>query len=405
MREKQMDFQILSETVITELKSLEYMDSSLTNYHRLYARLDSFMKDHSIKEYSSAIGKAFIEEYYPCDTNRRRTVLLMIRRLDDHLNGIPYRCHRSMRSFEVSSAFAQLLNDYQVYCENIGNKPETIAVKKRFCTIFLNFLSVLDIKDLSLITSAIVARGCLRYNNKDGYAALRQFLGYLFERGMTAKEFSTIVPHFSRRQIVPSVFTPTEIKSIEDTVNTETLTGKRNHAILLLVTRLGLRSGDIAALGLSEIDFNSNHIDLVQQKTGKPLSVFIPEDVSYALKAHIENAGSRLSDGYVFHSMKAPYGVLTTSIIRHIVKKCINASGIDVKGRKYGPHALRSSLASNLVSAGTSYDTVRKILGHTDPDAVKHYVKTDIERLRKCSLDPPEPSGIFLDLLCGRRRV
>lgn len=192
---------------------------------------------------------------------------------------------------------------------------------------------------------------------------------------------------------------------MEDAINLDTSTGKRNLAILLLVTRMGLRSGDIAELKLSSIDLISDHIALIQQKTGEPLSVFMPNDVFFALKSHIENAGSRLSDGYVFHSMKAPYGKLSTSIIRHIVKDCIDASGIDVKGRKHGPHALRSSLASNLVSGGTSYDTVRKILGHSDPDVIKHYVKTDIERLRKCAIDPPEPRGIFLDLLCGRRRA
>ena len=109
---------------------------------------------------------------------------------------------------------------------------------------------------------------------------------------------------------------------MEAAIGRDTPTGKRNIAILLLVTRMGIRSGDIAKLKLSSIDFTSCHIDLIQQKTGEPLSVFIPEDVSSALKAHIESTGSRLSDGYVFHSMKAPYGRLTTSIIRHIVKEC-----------------------------------------------------------------------------------
>lgn len=405
MSKKQTNFWTLSEAVIVKLKNLEYMDSSLTNYRRLYARLGSFMEDHSIKEYSPAVGIAFIDEYYPCDTDRRRMVLLMIRRIDDHLNGIPYRCHRTMKSPDVPPVFAGLLDHYQEYCISIGNKLGTIDTKKRFCLIFLQFISNIGCNDISEITAEIVAKICRIYTNKDGYAALRQFLRYLFEKGLITKYLSAIVPHYKRRQIVPSVFTPEEIKKIEDVINLDTPMGNRNLAILLLITRMGLRSGDIAELKLSSIDLSSSHIDLIQQKTGEPLSVFIPEDVSSALKSHIESAGSRLSDGYVFHSMKAPYGMLTTSIIRHIVKECIVSAGIDVKGIKHGPHALRSSLASNLVSNGTSYDTVRKILGHTDPDTVKHYVKTDIERLRKCALDQPEPTGIFLDLLCGRRWV
>ena len=132
MSKKQTNFWTLSEAVIAKLKNLEYMDSSLTNYRRLYARLGSFMEDHSIKEYSPAVGIAFIDEYYPCDTDRRRMVLLMIRRIDDHMNGVPYRCHRAMKITEVPPVFAALFNDYQEYCGSIGNKPGTINEKNAF---------------------------------------------------------------------------------------------------------------------------------------------------------------------------------------------------------------------------------------------------------------------------------
>ena len=405
MSKKQTDFLTLSEEVISELKGLGYMDSSLTNYRRLYRRIGSFMEEHAVKEYSPDWGKAFIDEYYPCDNDRRRMVSLMIRRIDDYLNDIPYRCHRAMKKPNVPPTFAGLLDDYQEYCKGIGNKPETVRIKKDFCLIFLQFLSDIGCNNIFEITAEIVAKSCLNYANKDGYAALRQFLRYLFEKSLISTDLSAIVPHHKRRQNVPSVFTPEEIKKMEDTITLDTPTGKRNLAILLLITRMGLRSGDIAELKLSSIDFSSSHVDLIQQKTGEPLSVFMPECVSSALKAHISINDPSLMDGYVFHSMSAPYGSLTTSIIRHIVKVCIVSAGIDVKGKKHGPHAFRSSLASNLVSGGTSYDTVRKILGHTDPDAVKHYVKTDIERLRKCALSPPEPTGVFLDLLCGRRHI
>jgi len=403
MSEKQTNFMTLSETVIAELKSMEYMDSTLTNYRRFYSRLNCFMEDHSIKQYAPDVGEAFIAEYYPCDNNLQRRILLMIRRLDDHLNGIPYRFHRAMKTSTVPYGFTEVLYDYQEYCISIGNKSGTIDAKKFFCLIFLNFLSDIGCYDITKITAEIVAKSCLIYDNKRGYASLRQFLRYLFEKELITKDLSDIVPHYKCKQIVPSVYTPEEIKKIENAINIDTATGKRNIAILLLITRMGLRSGDIAALTLSSIDFSSSHITLIQQKTGKPLSVFMPNDVSLALKKHIKSSGSRLSDGYLFHSMNAPYGILTTSIIRHIIKECFAFAGIDAKGRKQGPHALRSSLASNLVSGGTSYDTVRKILGHTDPNAIKHYVKTDIERLRKCALAPPEPIGIFHDFLNGRR--
>ena len=103
MNEKQTDFWTLFEAVIAELKGMEYMDSTLTSYHWVYARLGSFMEDHSIKEYSPTVGKAFIAEYYPCNTRRRRKILMIIKRLDDHLNNTPYRCHHAMKTLRISS--------------------------------------------------------------------------------------------------------------------------------------------------------------------------------------------------------------------------------------------------------------------------------------------------------------
>ena len=405
MSEKETNFADLSESVILDLKALGYMDSTLTNYRRFYARLEMFMKTVAAKEYSSEIGKAFIELYYPADTKNRRTILTRIRRLDDHLNKLPYKFHRNMKITDIPTDFVQLLDDYLAYCDRIGNKSGTIEGKKSFCLIFLKFLAEINCKNISEITAEVVAKSCLKYRNKDGYAVLRQFLKYLFEHELIPKDISMVVPHFRRKQIIPSIFTPEEIKNMEETIDTNSMTGKRDIAILLLITRLGLRSGDVASLKLSELDFSSLHINLIQEKTGKPLSVFMTQDVLLALKTHIENSSDHLADGYVFHSMYAPYGRITTSIIRHIVNNCIISANIDVNGRKHGPHALRSSLASSLVSGGVPYDTVRKILGHSDPDAIKHYVKTDIERLRCCAIDPPEPAGIFFELLDGRRQV
>ena len=169
MSEKQANFEKLSEAVISELKALGYMESSLNNYRKLYGCIEIFMKENSVENYSPEIGKSFISKYYSDDTQRRRVFLLMIRRLDDHLNNIPYRCHRAMKTSNVPLVFAGLLDDYQEYCIEIGNKPETVRIKKDFCLILLHFLSDIGCNDISEITAEIVAKSCLIYTNKDGY--------------------------------------------------------------------------------------------------------------------------------------------------------------------------------------------------------------------------------------------
>lgn len=55
-----------------------------------------------------------------------------------------------------------------------------------------------------------------------------------------------------------------------------------------------------------------------------------------------------------------------------------------------------------MVNDGAACETVRRILGHSDPDIIKHYAKIDIENLRKCSIVPPPPTGRFGDYLNGK---
>ncbi len=153
-----------------------------------------------------------------------------------------------MKTINAPCTFTRLLDDYLEHCAENGNSPVTVRRKKDFCLIFLQFLSDVGCNDISDISIELVAKSCLIYTNKDGYVALRQFLMYLFKNGLITKDLSTIVPRYKRRQIVPSVFTPEETKKIEDTIYLDTPTGKRNLAILLLITRMGLRSRDVANL-------------------------------------------------------------------------------------------------------------------------------------------------------------
>jgi integrase len=79
--------------------------------------------------------------------------------------------------------------------------------------------------------------------------------------------------------------------------------------------------------------------------------------------------------------------------IRQITTKHFQKAGIVVGERKRGPHALRSTLASELVMEKIPYDAVRRILGHENPAVINEYVNFDIESLRSCALPVPNLSG------------
>ena len=54
-----------------------------------------------------------------------------------------------------------------------------------------------------------------------------------------------------------------------------------------------------------------------------------------------------------------------------------------------------------MVNDDVPYQAVRTILGHSNPDAIKHYAKLDTEKLRECAVEVPKPSGSFKTFLDG----
>lgn len=403
--QEQLDiFNELKEIVIRQLQEQNYLESTLTNYQRFYNRVERFMVKHGIAEYSHDVGIAFLEGLHSSKDYRYTSSTALacaIRRLNDALEGKDYRCHHGNEHEIVDTQYEKLLMAFLNQCRADGNKDGTIYSKQRWCTTFLNKLISNKCTCISDLSSDLVARTCLCFENKDAYAVIRLFLRFLYSENYIIKDLSGIVPKSKRPKIIPCTYSIDEMRRLEDSVDTSTVTGQRNISILLLATRIGLRAGDIARLRYDEIKFKSNEISLLQHKTGTALSIRIPDELRSSLVVHIEN--KRYGDGYVFHSFSAPYERISTSIIRHIVKEQLVIAEIDYTEKKHGPHAFRSSIATSMVNDDIPYETIRKVLGHTDPDVIKHYAKVDIKHLRECAIAAPVAEGLFLDFLCGRR--
>lgn len=397
-------FDELSQTVIDQLKEENYMESTLTIYRRTYSRIKKFLFQQCSDEYDTEIGTRFIESQHVKDITLK-AYKCAVRRLDDCVSGEEYRCHRVNEKEAVCSEYSNILTVYLNHCVQNGNKPATLVHKRYACVGFLNFLKNNGCDRIELVNSDLIARALLVFENKDRYADVRMLLHFLFENGYIERNYSEIIPKNRKRIPVPTVYTIEEIKRIEGTFDTTSKTGMRNICLIQLATRLGLRSGDIAKLKLSEIDFTSKSIIFNQEKTGNSLELEMPDEVFNSIKKHLENEKKNhyIKDEYIFHAMSAPYGRITTSIIRHVVNSSMQQAEININGRKHGPHAFRSSLASSMINDNTPYETVRKILGHSSPDVIKRYAKTDIENLRLCAIDPPEPTHIFKNFLSGKK--
>lgn len=267
---KNLSFDELSSGVIEQLKSLGYMESTLTVYRRTFNRIKCFMESTGFSTYTTQVGEGFLNSAKVCKSTLV-AYRCAVRRLSEFMDGKPYICHLLVEEEHVPEVFKSSLNDFVSACENSGNKPLTVKAKRRACILFLRYLKSKGYTEYTQLNTEIISRSLSIYTNRNDYSCLRSFLHFLYDKGITKTDFSIIIPRNRRKRPIPTVYTPEEVLQIEDAIDTNGDTGKRNLAIIRLASRMGLRSGDIAKLKWSEVNFCTGYISIIQEKTGVPL--------------------------------------------------------------------------------------------------------------------------------------
>ncbi|MCG8322314.1 MAG: tyrosine-type recombinase/integrase [Cytophagales bacterium] len=173
--------------------------------------------------------------------------------------------------------------------------------------------------------------------------------------------------------------------------------GKRDYAMLLLATRLGFRSSDIAGLQFANLDWDNNLIGLTQYKTKREIELPLLSDVGEAIINYLQHARPASSEPNVFLSACAPYRPINRLIINGAISRIIIASKVDIRNRKFGPHAMRHTLATRLLSNGTPLPIISEVLGHEATQTTMKYLRVDLNNLQHCALGVPIVAKSFYE--------
>ena len=303
---------------------------------------------------------------------------------------------------ELNPEMEDLLAAYLEDGRRRGLQESTIHLHDKIGHYFLSAVTESGCLKPQEMNAQSIGAACLKISSRWYLSHIRTFLRYAYHSGYIGRDYSNVVPLFKRPQPYPSVYTAEEILKIENGVDQNSSHGKRDYAALLLATRLGIRSGDISSMTFEELDFTGNLIRLTQHKTGIAIELPMVSDVKDALKRYLQEERIRCDSPYVFLRTVPPYNHISVQAITKIVRTAIAAAGIDPDGRKQGPHAFRSSLASSMVNDSIPYEVVRKTLGHTDQNAIRSYARLDLEQLRGYAIPVMEATGTFAAFLEGR---
>jgi site-specific recombinase XerD len=225
-------------------------------------------------------------------------------------------------------------------------------------------------------------------------STIRKFLNYLWLQKTLPSDFSGYVPKFRRCYYhhIPSVWKQDDVKALLAVVDRGSALGKRDYAILILVTRLGLRVGEIRTLKFENIHWEKAELEIFQPKTKNTVLLPLSEEIGQALIDYIRNGRPPVTCREIFVRHIAPFEPFANDTRFHYIITAYRQKAhipVDVP-RHRGLHSLRFTLATRLLEEGTPMETIAAILGHTSVETTRIYTKVDLKALQDVALDPEE---------------
>ena len=159
----------------------------------------------------------------------------------------------------------------------------------------------------------------------------------------------------------------------------------RDHAIVLLLSVYGLRSGEVRGLQLNDLDWSCDRIRVFRSKSGRQETLPLEPRVGNAIARYLRHGRPKSGSRAVFLRLRAPYRPLSTAGLYGVVERRLRKVSPPNKGR--GPHGLRHACARHLIESGRSFKQVGDHLGHRSPEATRIYAKVNLTSLRRVALD------------------
>jgi site-specific recombinase XerD len=209
--------------------------------------------------------------------------------------------------------------------------------------------------------------------------ALRSLLRFLHADGLIAAGMADAVPRVARWKLagLPKALTTGQVAALLATCDRASVVGRRDLAILTVLSRLGLRAGELAGLRLGDIDWRRGEIT-VSGKGSRRERLPLPADVGEVIVSYLTGARPTTDVREVFVCVRAPHRAMTRGAVTNVVATAARKAGLGT----VHAHRLRHSAATAMLGAGGSLSEIGQVLRHRHALTTMIYAKVDIDALR-----------------------
>lgn len=405
----------LSEAVIGELERLGYASETIKLYRRLYQKLLRYADDSRIQHHSIDLYHRWLRDSFGIDPTRvvrrnehayKRNSYLPIRvcqcLTEWHLHGcLPLKKQGKLAAIEIPHQFKEAYNSYVALCCESGYSERGTYTRLNRIKRMLLFFDQHGVSSVQNITARRISeffRSQIELDSRTVATMLtasRVFFRHLYRKGFTQEDLAEKLPvvKANRKFRIPRTWKQEDVLSVLNSIDRGNPVGKRDYAIMMLVTRYGLRSADVKTLKLSDLRWSENVIELVQSKTRNLLRLPLLRDVGWAIIDYLQNGRPHSDYPELFLTCTVPirpFG-LNSCGLNAILAKRVQQAGVRISAEiPKGMHSLRHTLASVMLANDVELPVISSVLGHVTSEATSVYLHTDIARLRECALDPEE---------------
>ena len=396
---------VLEELCIGFFTDNNYTENRISKYRGLWRiGIERFLKAKGTDVYNTNLGAEFITtcNFHGTVRPQEREKIRSVQVLDDMLTlGYIRKCCYQPIFHALEGEIGQEMEKLIVHLTNLRRSETTIKKYRLYLSEFLAHLNMHGVKHVCDIAEQHILTFLSAHPTNKVYvvSALRVLVRYWKQEHIIGNRFDDLFLSlkFRKRERIPSYFTAEEVVKVEQSISRSSGTGKRNYAMVLLASRLGLRASDIAALQFSNLDWDNDTIHLTMKKTQKKIELPLLAEVGNAIIDYLKYGRPKSDLKNVFISSRAPYTRLSRLAVCSAINAVICKSGIDIVGKRHGPHSLRHSLASAMLKEGTMMPVISESLGHRSTQTTLTYLKIDIESLLKCALPvPPVPDDFYM---------
>ena len=385
------------------LEDRQYNKAYLDQIQNEWDRLQAWMTTHQYVYFSKEIGLQYcLEELGGClsrddmkskDQTALRATRMLISYLED--GDFEYRAPRVERIF-----IGEIGNAAKTYLESRKNvlAQPTFLDKQKYLWCFSDYCQKRKIPLEELSTEHIDAFfDFMNYSLASRHncsGCLRGFLRFCHDEGITSKDMSVFIlpDNYKKNCKLPTTYEEDEIRNLLESVERASAIGKRDYLILLLASEYGWRSKDITGFQFDYIDWDNNVIKFFQHKTDVAVEYPLLSSVGNAVIDYLKHGRpeSQASQIIVSHTNGKRGEPLSSPTIHSIVTRYMRKANIkDWQIKKHGAHALRHSLATNMLKQNIPMPIISTVMGHQNTATTSVYLSVDIEKLRKCALPVP----------------